>query len=91
MNNSGGGIFRILPGAKESTHFSNYFETTHHLKAKQLSEMFGFEYTSANSQNELKAALTNFFSISEKPKILEIVTPSEVNDRILLDYFDFIA
>ncbi|MAM28377.1 MAG: 2-succinyl-5-enolpyruvyl-6-hydroxy-3-cyclohexene-1-carboxylic-acid synthase [Flavobacteriaceae bacterium] len=91
VNNSGGGIFRILPGAKESTHFSNYFETTHHLKAKHLSEMFGFEYTSANSQNELKAALTDFFSISEKPKILEIVTPSEVNDRILLDYFDFIA
>ncbi|MFN2262537.1 MAG: thiamine pyrophosphate-dependent enzyme, partial [Psychroflexus sp.] len=36
LNNSGGGIFRILPGNKTAEYFENYFETTHNLKANHL-------------------------------------------------------
>jgi len=36
VNNGGGGIFRILPGNKNTKNFDTYFETKHSLTAKQL-------------------------------------------------------
>jgi 2-succinyl-5-enolpyruvyl-6-hydroxy-3-cyclohexene-1-carboxylate synthase len=42
VNNEGGGIFRILPGHKNSENFDTFFETKHQLGAKQLCEMFKF-------------------------------------------------
>ncbi len=90
INNSGGGIFRILPGAKDTKHFHRFFETQHELSAKQLAKMYKFDYTTAHNEITLKEQLSNFFSSSEKPKILEVFTPSEINDTVLLDYFKFI-
>jgi len=90
VNNSGGGIFRILPGKSETENFSTYFETKHSLRAEQLAKMYGFEYQSTDNEVSLARALDSFFNASEAPKILEIFTPSEVNDRVLLDYFKFI-
>jgi len=90
INNEGGGIFRILPGEKDSDNFSTYFETKHHLTAAHLATMYGFEYHSIVEEIELKDKLKSFFSTSEKPKILEIFTPSEVNDKVLLAYFKHI-
>ena len=90
INNGGGGIFRILPGEKDSDNFSTYFETKHHLTAAHLATMYGFEYNSVIEEMELKDKLTTFFSTSDKPSILEIFTPSKVNDKVLLEYFKFI-
>ncbi len=92
INNSGGGIFRILPGEKDSKLFDTFFETKHNLSAKQLSEMFGFSYSKIDSEKRLKEDLAKFFSEkSEAPKLLEIFTPSEINDEVLLNYFKFIS
>ncbi|MGB0949783.1 MAG: 2-succinyl-5-enolpyruvyl-6-hydroxy-3-cyclohexene-1-carboxylic-acid synthase, partial [Marinirhabdus sp.] len=44
VNNGGGGIFRILPGAKNVEGFTTFFEARHGLNASKLAEMFGFEY-----------------------------------------------
>ena len=90
INNGGGGIFRILPGEKDSDNFNTYFETKHHLTAAHLATMYGFEYNSVVEEIELKDKLVTFFKASDKPNILEIFTPSKVNDRVLLDYFKFI-
>ncbi|WP_373056099.1 2-succinyl-5-enolpyruvyl-6-hydroxy-3-cyclohexene-1-carboxylic-acid synthase [Zunongwangia sp. H14] len=89
LNNGGGGIFRILPGNKNTENFDTYFETTHHLKAKSLCEMYSFEYGQASSSEETEAAMEQFFELSEKPKLLEIFTPRKVNDEVLLEYFNF--
>ncbi|PVW15801.1 2-succinyl-5-enolpyruvyl-6-hydroxy-3-cyclohexene-1-carboxylic-acid synthase [Marixanthomonas spongiae] len=91
INNSGGGIFRILPNAKNTQHFERFFETQHQLSAKQLAMMYQFDYTPVTDEVALKEQLNVFLSSSEKPKILEVFTPAEVNDRVLLDYFKFIA
>lgn len=91
VNNSGGGIFRILPGKNDSDNFATYFETKHDLTAEQLAKMYGFEYHSATSEFALNRALESFYKGPEGPKILEIFTPSEVNDRVLLDYFKNIS
>lgn len=90
VNNSGGGIFRILPGKNDGDNFTTYFETKHHLNAEHLAKMYGFEYQSAVKERSLQKTLDTFFMTSEAPKILEVFTPSEVNDRVLLDYFKFI-
>ncbi len=91
VNNAGGGIFRILPGSEDSPEFSRYFETHHGLTAEQLAKMYNFEYEMADDEDKLKRSLTHFYDSSDKPKILEILTPRLRNDRILLGYFDFIS
>ena len=90
INNRGGGIFRILPGNKNSKNFSTFFETNHELTAEPISKLFNFDYTSASSYKELETALENFYTLSSRPKLLEVFTPSSENDQILLSYFDFV-
>jgi 2-succinyl-5-enolpyruvyl-6-hydroxy-3-cyclohexene-1-carboxylate synthase len=89
LNNEGGGIFRILPGNKNTENFDTYFETIHQLNAKPLCEMHSFEYVSAKTSKELSEVLKGFFNTSEKPKLLEIFTPRKINDEVLLEYFNY--
>ncbi len=89
INNSGGGIFKIIPGPK-STNASKYFETPHCLTAVHLCKMYAFDYRMAHSTETVKEQLEGFYESSEKPKILEIFTPSEENDLILKEYFKYI-
>lgn len=89
INNSGGGIFKILPGPK-ATNALQYFETPHCLTAEHLCKMYEFEYQKAFSSETVKKELVDFYKSSEKPKILEIFTPSAENDLILSAYFKYI-
>lgn len=91
VNNSGGGIFRILPGAENTEQFATYFETRHELTAQQLCKMFNFEYARANDGESLAQQLGLFYETSDRPKLLEIFTPVQLNDKILLGYFEFLA
>jgi len=90
LNNQGGGIFRILPGEKNTPIFDKYFETVHDLNAKPVCDLHGFDYVSAKTSEEIEEQLNGFFDISEKPKVLEIFTPRMINDDVLLEYFSFI-
>ena len=90
INNSGGGIFRILPGDKNGEAFQQYFETKHQLTAEHLCKMYSLEYVSVTSETGLVAALKTFFNNSGKPKVLEVFTPSNINDEVLLEYFNYI-
>ncbi|WP_273276039.1 2-succinyl-5-enolpyruvyl-6-hydroxy-3-cyclohexene-1-carboxylic-acid synthase [Maribacter polysiphoniae] len=91
INNDGGGIFRILPGQKESDTYATYFETTHKLDAEHLCAMHGVGYACANDEKSLKNQLDGFFESSVEPKLLEIKTPRILNNKILMQYFDFIS
>ena len=90
VNNSGGGIFRILPGRKNTDTFTTFFETTHSLTAKHLCAMYNIGYKSASTTSGLETALKAFYTESEQPKLLEIFTPNEVNDEVLLNYFEYL-
>jgi 2-succinyl-5-enolpyruvyl-6-hydroxy-3-cyclohexene-1-carboxylate synthase len=87
INNSGGGIFRILPGHQETETFNTFFETSHQLTAEHLAKMFAFEYNSVQNETELYAIWDAFISNQSTPSILEIFTPEKINDIVLLDYF----
>jgi len=90
LNNGGGGIFRILPGDKNTETFEKYFETVHQLNAKPICDLYGFEYSQAQTSEEIKERLNAFFATSDQPKVLEIFTPRKVNDEVLLEYFSFV-
>lgn len=90
VNNGGGGIFRILPGHSENEVFNTYFETEHCLTAEHLAKMFRFKYLMAHDQDTLDKKLDEIMSNNETPTILEIFTPTKLNDQILKDYFNFI-
>ncbi len=90
INNGGGGIFRILPGHKNTDNFDTFFETKHNLTAKQLCEMYLFEYNVVKDEEALVSKLKTFYSESKQPKLLEIFTPTRENDTVLLNYFKFI-
>ena len=91
INNGGGGIFRILPGNDNSAGFEKFFETTHQRTCKFLCEDHGIIYHGVSNMEDLRNGLTAFYQKSDKPKLLEIFTPREENDKILLAYFDFLS
>ena len=86
INNGGGGIFKILPEPSK-TNVLDYFETQHQLTAKHLCGMYQFQYISAANDEELHLQLKTFFNKGKTPKLLEIFTPNELNDKVLKSYF----
>ena len=49
--------------------------------------LFHFNYNKASNENELEQKLTVFFKTNNEPQLLEIFTPSHLNDNVLLNYF----
>jgi len=87
LNNGGGGIFRILPGEKDTPVYDTYHETVQNRSAKHLCKDFGIDYTTVSTQWGLRWKLKRFFATSSRPRLLEIKTPRKLNDVVLLDYF----
>ena len=87
LNNGGGGIFRILPGHKETPVFNTFFETSHSLTAEHLAKMYKFNYLTAQNEEELNTACKAFFEANNSPCILEVFTPTEINNTVLSAYF----
>ena len=86
INNGGGGIFRILPGHNETPVFNTFFETEHCLTAEHLAKMYRFDYETIANEMELALKLKAFFDNKNKG-ILEIFTPTKINQDILKQYF----
>lgn len=89
INNSGGGIFKIIPGPS-STESLKYFQTPHCLTAAHLCKMYGFEYSMAHNLLTLESELKTFHEASERPKLIEIFTPSDQNDLVLKKYVNYL-
>lgn len=87
INNSGGGIFRYIPGPSSTEELEQYFETTQNRDASDFAKMYNFDYHLASSLSELNSIFEHFYEIGDKPKLLEIQTPREVNDVVLKNYF----
>jgi len=92
INNSGGGIFRFIPGPEETGHLEEFFETAHKWNAEFIARNFNIPYSRASNLKELELVLEYFFDFRPdgKPAILEIFTPSEKNGEILRLYFKYL-
>lgn len=89
VNNSGGGIFRLIDGPSRSHALEQHIEYSHTQSVKSIALAFGVEYCSASTQQELDAQLTHIFDTSiERPLLLEVFTPSKVNAAVYKDYFE---
>ena len=71
--------------------FSKYIETKHSLNAKQIAKTYGFKYQNKKTAFGVKFALKTFFKKSNRPKILEVTTPSHLSSSTLKNYFKFLA
>lgn len=90
INNGGGGIFNIIPGPDKTEVKDKYFVTNQSFSAKSICEAFNVNYMSANSMDEIDSQLDPFFEVqsNERPVLMEIFTPHELNDKVLKDYFE---
>ena len=89
VNNNGGGIFRFIPGPK-STNALSYFETPHQLTAAHICKMHQLDYHSATDLESLHEELIEFYAESNQPKLLEVFTDKEINEKVLKEYFKYL-
>ncbi len=90
INNSGGGIFRIIPGPSTSDELDEFFEVTQKRTAEPIAKMYNLDYQKANSVKSLEKELPKFYKKGKRTKILEVFTPRKSNDKILESYFEFL-
>ncbi len=88
MQNGGGGIFRFLPGPSALQEVEKYFETPHKVNLKQLAKTHNFEIYKVDSEAALREILPVFYGPSQRPAVLIVETPGEINGEILKKYFE---
>ncbi|MGP8329207.1 MAG: 2-succinyl-5-enolpyruvyl-6-hydroxy-3-cyclohexene-1-carboxylic-acid synthase [Methanosarcinaceae archaeon] len=91
INNSGGGIFRFIPGPDTTPNLEEFFVAKHNWKAEHICKAFEVNYYKAHNIDEFTHILPSFFTDGKQsPEVLEIFTPSNKNAEILRGYFKFI-
>jgi len=87
INNSGGGIFRLID-SKDSPLLEKYFEAKHSMKVEGIVKAHNIAYYSATNENELKQNLNKLYKDHKgKPAVLEVFTPNELNAEVWSEYF----
>ena len=89
VNNSGGGIFRLIQQDKTVPGFEAFIEGKHEKNAQKLAEHAGFHYQKSSDADSLVKALNDFLSHTE-PVLLEIFTPRLENDKIFQHFMQFL-
>ena len=88
INNRGGNIFSLIKGPGESPAFQEHFFTENKFKAEGIARTFELEYLKAENEEELKKALSEFYSPKhEGAALLEIFTDAEVNTSVFRGLF----
>ena len=69
---------------------NTYFEARHEYSAEHLCTTFNIDYFVAETIDEIQNVIDTFFmdSENERPRLMEINTPPEINDLVLKDFFD---
>ena len=90
VNNSGGGIFRIIDGSKDLTEevMSENFETHHQRSAAGIAAMYHAPFLSISDMPGLEAGLHWLYS-QQKMAILEVCTDRHMNPKVLNEFFEY--
>ncbi|MCP4457893.1 MAG: 2-succinyl-5-enolpyruvyl-6-hydroxy-3-cyclohexene-1-carboxylic-acid synthase [Cytophagales bacterium] len=81
FNNSGGGIFRLIDGPSELPELEEYFETRHNRSARYICKEYSIDYSDCSNLDELSKALEEFYKESDYPKLLEVFTNPNINEK----------
>lgn len=91
INNGGGGIFRIIEGPEHNDEIETLFETRQNMHAEFLCKAYGLNYFKASNKQELEESLQSFYGEKNREaSVLEIFTESQLNPKILKDYFKYL-
>ena len=90
INNSGGGIFRIIKGPDNSKQRSRYFEAQHSQKVSTIAEAFGLKTECISDFKKLKNSMADFLNKQNNSQLLEIHTKAEQNPIDLYSFFNTI-
>ena len=84
FNNFGGGIFDLISGPEslDPTEKNKFLTTPHQKNLLHSALDIEFEYQKCVNASEFEILLSNFFSPSEKGKLLEIQTQPEINKQV---------
>ena len=77
-NNDGGGVFPFLPTVTEHKNFEEFFVAPHGLKFRDGAKMFGLEYTSCSSAEEMKDSFRKIKASGSKA-FIEVFTDRNQN------------
>jgi len=90
INNSGGGIFRIIDGPDTVKELEDFFEAHHPVDFEMTTKAFGLKYFQAHDKETLSKSIPEFIN-SQGAGILEIKTPAGENAKWLKNYFEAIG
>lgn len=87
LNNSGGGIFRFIKSTSGLDECEKCFAADVRLPLAKLAEAYGFAYFEASDKDSFDCELVGFASETERPAILNIITPPEESAGVLKEFF----
>jgi 2-succinyl-5-enolpyruvyl-6-hydroxy-3-cyclohexene-1-carboxylate synthase len=86
INNNGGGIFNMLPGASKKKSFADYFLAPHNLNISSIVKSFGLNHLLVKSNDDLKKKIKNFNS-NKTFNVLEIKTDGDKSTKFRKNYW----
>jgi 2-succinyl-5-enolpyruvyl-6-hydroxy-3-cyclohexene-1-carboxylate synthase len=88
INNQGGGIFRIIDGARDCEQRSTYLEAVHQGNGA-VSQYFGWNYARVDDVSACQSKMTQLLNSGEI-NLLEFKTNAEKSPISLKDFFTFV-
>jgi len=89
INNSGGGIFRFIPGPDTTPNLEEVFAYHHNYKSEFICKAYNVEYLKAENLSQFEKSFDLLIN-NGKPSVLEVFTPKDKNAVILREYFGFL-
>lgn len=92
LNNSGGSIFRTLPGLEQSPARDALVMAQHTTSARGICQQCGVNYRIASKEDELPAAIDWLLHApGERPFVLEVQTDAATDEHVLRDYYQHLT
>lgn len=90
VNNSQGGIFRMLHGLDDSPAALPYISAEHHTTAEGICRQHRISYLTAHDSEELEAGITMLLTCeADRPVLLEVFTDANIDAQAYKDFFHF--
>ena len=80
-NNQGGHIFDLLPVAKQTSHFEQYFATPHEFGFEHAAKMFGLNYERTADMLDFANAYENAV-LDGRSMVIELATDRQYNMEV---------
>lgn len=87
LNNGGGGIFRFVSSTSSLDCLEECFVAKPNFPLHKLAETYGYSYYEVDCENNFEQNFKAFAAESERPAILNIITPGPTSGEILKEFF----